>query len=98
MNIESKLGEIVTALFKVSGIFDSYNLDYCCNGHNSIEESCKKANLYYSNIISKLSQNVLRTHGLIMENYLKFINLEKLEKDILNHIHLENNILHKIIY
>ena len=37
---ELTLGDIVTKNFKAAGIFEKYNLDYCCGGGKTIEQAC----------------------------------------------------------
>ena len=37
---ELTLGDIVTKNFKAAGIFEKYNLDYCCGGKKTIEQAC----------------------------------------------------------
>ena len=39
---ELTLADIVTKNFKTAGIFEKYNLDYCCGGKKTIEQACSE--------------------------------------------------------
>lgn len=47
MNITSKttIGEIVADDFRTAVIFTKYHIDFCCKGHRTIEEVCKKRDI-----------------------------------------------------
>lgn len=65
MNItkENTLAEIVKGNFKTSEIFESYGLDYCCNGKRSIETACAEKNINTGELIEKLSAANVNKNG-----------------------------------
>lgn len=48
------LGEVVSRNFYSSEIFDSYGIDYCCEGGLSVEEICKVKNIEVDIILNAL--------------------------------------------
>lgn len=56
MNIDrnTNVADLVKENFKVAGVFEKYNIDYCCNGNTSIIEACNKLNLNIDNLIPEI--------------------------------------------
>ena len=50
------LSEIVTGNYHTSAVFDKYNLDFCCRGNKSFEDSCKENNLEPELVFADLQQ------------------------------------------
>jgi len=72
MNIttQSTLAEIVKANFRTAGLFESYNLDFCCNGNRSLEKACTDKQLNPEVILEKLeSIDTGQSHNQNYQNY-----------------------------
>ncbi len=65
MNItkEITLGEVVKNNFKTAEIFETYGLDYCCNGKRSISLACEEKNINTDELIEKLSAANINKNG-----------------------------------
>jgi regulator of cell morphogenesis and NO signaling len=65
MNItkENTLADVVRGNFKVAEIFESYGLDYCCNGKRSIAEACSEKNINTDELLEKISLANIRKNG-----------------------------------
>lgn len=63
ININQKLGEIVSIFPGSSEIFNSYKIDYCCGGHGTLKEALEEKGLDSSKILEELNME-----------YAKFIN------------------------
>jgi regulator of cell morphogenesis and NO signaling len=65
MNItkEKTLGEVVKDNFKTAEIFESYGLDYCCNGKRSLSVACEEKKLDADEIIEKLKAANINKNG-----------------------------------
>lgn len=42
---KSTIGEIVADDFRTAAVFTKYHIDFCCKGHRTIEEVCKKRDI-----------------------------------------------------
>ena len=51
------LSQIVTKDHHAAGVFEKYNLDFCCKGNKSLGEACKDAGLNADEILSELHDN-----------------------------------------
>lgn len=51
---KSTIGEIVADDFRAAAIFSKYNIDFCCKGHRTIAEVCKKRDVTESFLIEEL--------------------------------------------
>ncbi|MFA5404446.1 MAG: iron-sulfur cluster repair di-iron protein [Ignavibacteria bacterium] len=60
---ENTLAEVVKGNFKTSEIFESYGLDYCCNGRRSIDDACKEKNINPDEILEKISTANKKKNG-----------------------------------
>lgn len=81
---ENTLAEIVKADFKTSEIFESYGLDYCCNGKRSIADACDEKNIDTKELIEKLANLKISNNG--DENFNE-MELDDLISHILNEHH-----------
>jgi regulator of cell morphogenesis and NO signaling len=65
MNIvkENTLAEAVKGNFRISEIFESYGLDYCCNGKRSITEACEDKNINPDIVIEKIAIANINKNG-----------------------------------
>ncbi|MCL5029793.1 MAG: iron-sulfur cluster repair di-iron protein [Bacteroidetes bacterium] len=62
------LSQIVTKDHRAAGVFEKYNLDFCCKGNKSLGEACKEKGLNAEEILSELqSVNIVPN-----ENNLRF--------------------------
>lgn len=50
----STIGEIVANDFRTAAVFTKYNIDFCCKGHRTIEEVCKKRDIAENDLIEKI--------------------------------------------
>lgn len=59
MKITSKttIGEIAANDFRTAAIFTKYNIDFCCKGHRTIEEVCRKRDIPEALLIEKLEES-----------------------------------------
>ena len=58
---EKTIAEIVTEDFRAAGIFEKYDLDFCCNGKRKLEDVCSNQDVSVELIVSEL--NLLSTSG-----------------------------------
>jgi len=49
-NLELNLATIVTKFPAAAGLFDKFDLDYCCHGRQTLREACKDDNLKFNKI------------------------------------------------
>lgn len=54
INKQTLLSEIVKENFHTASVFESFGIDYCCNGNRTIETACKEKNLDTEKIIEGL--------------------------------------------
>ena len=50
------IGEIVENDFRTAAIFSKYNIDFCCKGHRTLEEVCKKRNIEEYLLVEELDR------------------------------------------
>jgi len=50
------IGEIVANDFRTAAIFSKYNIDFCCKGHRTLEEVCKKRNIEEYLLVEELDR------------------------------------------
>lgn len=43
-------------------VFESFNIDYCCNGKMTFEEACQKAHANEEEVLSQLQKSISDTH------------------------------------
>lgn len=55
INVNQKLGEIVSIFPGSAEIFQKYKIDYCCGGHDSLKEALDEKRLAHENIIKELN-------------------------------------------
>lgn len=67
---ENTLADIVKANFKTSEIFESFGLDYCCNGRRSINDACKEKNINPNELMEKITKLSSNKNG--NENFDEF--------------------------
>lgn len=48
------LGAIVSANYRTAGVFDRFQLDFCCNGQRTIEQACREKDISPSEVIDAL--------------------------------------------
>lgn len=60
---EITLGEVVKDNFKTADIFESYGLDFCCNGKRTIEEACLEKNINPAELIEKIKIANINKNG-----------------------------------
>ncbi|MFU0825116.1 iron-sulfur cluster repair di-iron protein [Clostridium sp.] len=70
INLNQKLGEIVSIFPDSSEIFNRYKIDYCCGGHDTLKEALEEKGLDSNKIIEELNNE-----------YNKFINSNTEYKD-----------------
>lgn len=50
------IGEIVANDFRTAAIFSKYNIDFCCKGHRTLQEVCKKRDIEEYLLIEELDR------------------------------------------
>lgn len=55
ININQKLGEIVSIFPGSAEIFQKYKIDYCCGGHDSLKEALDEKGLMHESIVKELN-------------------------------------------
>lgn len=50
------IGEIVANDFRTAAIFSKYNIDFCCKGHRTLEEVCKKRKIEEYLLVEELDR------------------------------------------
>lgn len=53
---KTTIGEIVANDFRTAAIFSKYNIDFCCKGHRTLEEVCKKRDIEEYLLIEQLDR------------------------------------------
>ena len=58
MNISEKsiVGELVANNYQTAQVFQSYGIDFCCKGNQTIEDACKNKNIAALELIEKLNE------------------------------------------
>ena len=51
---KTTIGEIVANDFRTAAIFSKYSIDFCCKGHRTLKEVCKKRDINESLLIGEL--------------------------------------------
>ncbi len=57
------LSQIVTKDHRAAGVFEKYNLDFCCKGNKSLGEACKERGLNAEEILSELQGGNIASRG-----------------------------------
>lgn len=52
---EKSLGEFVTENYRNAGVFEKYQLDFCCNGKLSLRVACEEKGLDETDVINELA-------------------------------------------
>ncbi|WP_186431252.1 iron-sulfur cluster repair di-iron protein [Clostridium sp. BSD9I1] len=55
INVNQRLGEIVSIFPGSAEIFQKYKIDYCCGGHDSLKEALDEKVLAHENIVKELN-------------------------------------------
>ncbi|WP_027137837.1 iron-sulfur cluster repair di-iron protein [Gaetbulibacter saemankumensis] len=53
-NAQKQVGEFVADDFRTAAVFVNYGIDFCCRGHRTIEEVCKKNGIDENDILDSL--------------------------------------------
>lgn len=53
------LSQIVTKDHKAAGVFEKYNLDFCCKGNKSLSDACREKGLNTQEILNELQNGTL---------------------------------------
>ena len=61
IQLNTPVGEVVRTNFKTAKVFEKYRIDFCCGGHQSLDEASKKAQVDASEVIDEI-QTVLSQH------------------------------------
>lgn len=64
----SQLGEYTVAQLVIEhpsalGVFNKYNIDYCCGGHRSLAEACGKAGVDTNDVLTELDASFVSASG-----------------------------------
>ncbi|MGW8123494.1 iron-sulfur cluster repair di-iron protein [Roseivirga echinicomitans] len=63
-NLTNKtIGQIVAEDYRTAAVFESYGIDFCCNGNRSIEVACEAKKINKDEILDKLKQSVTEVHA-----------------------------------
>lgn len=89
-DFSGSIADIVNRDYRTAEVFKKYNINFCCGGQASLNESCKQRNIDYNEIIQELRW---ATQNIVIPNNLPF---EKWEPDFL--IDYIFNIHHTYIY
>lgn len=54
-NAQKQIGQFVADDFRTATIFSNYGIDFCCKGHRTIEEVCKKNDIDTYELLDKLN-------------------------------------------
>uniref|UniRef100_UPI0040473436 DUF542 domain-containing protein n=1 Tax=Roseivirga sp. TaxID=1964215 RepID=UPI0040473436 len=58
--IEKTIGEIVAEDYRTAEVFESYGIDFCCNGNRSINVACETKNISQDELMEKLSLSLMQ--------------------------------------
>jgi regulator of cell morphogenesis and NO signaling len=78
------LSEIVTKNFKTAGVFEKYNMDFCCGGDKSVSKACEEKGLDSSVLIEELK--AVKDKNVDVEKYTEW-SLDFLIDYIVNNHH-----------
>lgn len=74
--MEKTIGEIVAEDYRTASVFESYGIDFCCNGNRSLEQACTEHNASIVELQAALDTVVgQQTHGSNTEYHLWPIDL-----------------------
>lgn len=107
MNSATTVRELVTQRPETTRVFEKFKIDYCCRGNTPLVEACEKAGVDLresKHELEHIGRVVLRELRRVTSDYAVpadacisyktlYDALEALERDLHQHIHLENNIL-----
>ena len=87
MNISSDtiVGEVVKHNFKTALLFQSYNIDYCCNGNRSIEKAAADAGIDASVLVNQINAAIVQPDP--DANYINGLSLTELSNYIIKRHH-----------
>lgn len=60
MHAESTVGSLVATHPSRSKVFERFGIDYCCGGHDSLADACKKADISLEQLIHELQEQPLQ--------------------------------------
>ncbi|MCO6461560.1 MAG: iron-sulfur cluster repair di-iron protein [Saprospiraceae bacterium] len=65
MNItkDSVIGELVAQDYRTASVFKKHKIDFCCQGHRSIDDACKNEDLSSDKLISQLEEAITQSSG-----------------------------------
>ena len=59
---EKTIGEIVAEDYRTAAVFESYGIDFCCNGNRSVTVACEAKNIKKDELLDKLNQSINQVH------------------------------------
>lgn len=67
MNIQkdSIIGTVVAEDYRAAGIFEKYNIDFCCNGNRTIEAACEQQGVSADTLIQSLQEVATNEHATV---------------------------------
>ena len=78
---DTTIGEIVTKDYRTASIFESFEIDFCCNGNRTITEVCEIKNIDTSDLLEDIYQVFNQDKGNNLEDYNNW-ELDKLAQHI----------------
>tara|TARA_R110002049_G_scaffold307773_2_gene509420 strand:+ start:7139 stop:7870 length:732 start_codon:yes stop_codon:yes gene_type:complete len=51
---QKQIGQFVADDFRTAAVFSNYGIDFCCKGHRTVEEVCKKNSIDTNELLDKL--------------------------------------------
>ncbi|MGI6232805.1 MAG: iron-sulfur cluster repair di-iron protein [Prevotella sp.] len=57
INEEMSVGAIVAEDFNRAKLFETFGIDYCCHGSDTLKEACRKKGLDPTNVLARLDQD-----------------------------------------
>lgn len=91
---EQTLGEIACNILGATRLFRQYQMDFCCGGARVLREEAKHKGVNLEKMLA-LTHQLRLPEGACNSWRALYLGASELRDDIMEHIHLENNILFK---
>jgi len=54
VNQNQIIGDLVAQDYRIAGVFKNHNIDFCCNGHRTLNEVCEEEQMEGSDLINEI--------------------------------------------
>lgn len=100
INTKTKIEDIVKIDSSVMGLFNKEKIDFCCNGHKTIEEVAQEKKLDSNNLLKSIEKNMdfdnSKKEGMDLEDFKNLSIEEMVDSLIIDHHKKERDLLFEI--